>query len=185
MKLTSLLLGGLMLALGGCGNGDVAPQKAAERAPAELSSVTPVKQAIFTRRGLHPAVRTWYYELHKKAFDCDTLTDGGDPYGCEACPVGKPDRIIDVPNKLKAYDVPTAVNAFFACDDINMLVPEKSEWVDDDVFLCERKPPTGSIRIDGRVINCGGQPRQQEQNLGTLEPGESKTITIPIMPRQP
>lgn len=124
--------------------------------------------------GKHPYVRGLYYELHPDAFKCKD-----DPYACAACPVGNSDRVIEIRNRDKSYDVPTQVNAWFACGDINMLVPEKG-YADSDVFICERTPPDGSIKIDGHTIKCAGEPQGQKTELGTIQPGESKTITVPI-----
>lgn len=113
------------------------------------------QKLIFTTRGIHPAVSGWYYLLHRHAFDCDPLS--GDPYGCEQCPVGARDRVVAVPDKNKAYDVPTEINAWFACEDINTLVPAKDAGEDSDVFICEHKPPTGFLAIDGWKIDCSGK----------------------------
>lgn len=47
-------------------------------------------------------------------------------------------------------------DANFACGDINRLIPEPGSYVDNDVFICERNPPTGYIILDGYKIPCGG-----------------------------
>lgn len=134
---------------------------------------------IFTTRGIHPAVSAWYYQAHPRGFQCDKSSD--DPYECESCPVGKPDRIVDVPDKNKEYDTGyIAIDKYFACDAINTLIPEKAAGADDDVFLCTHKPLTGSVRIDGHVYHCGDIPPAQSVSLGDVQPGESKTITIPF-----
>lgn len=136
-----------------------------------------IERVIFTHRGIHPAVAGWYYDLHPRAFQCKS-----DPYACRECPVGAKDRVVDVPNTDKAYDVPTQVNAWFACGDINMLVPAAGSSADFDTFLCERRPHDGSIRIDGQLIHCSGETGTTTQ-LGTIQPGESKTITVEVDPQ--
>lgn len=143
--------------------------------PTVVGIVVCAKPTIFTHRGISPAVAGWYYRLHPHAFTCKD-----DPYSCRQCPVGKPDRIITVPGSAKAYDVPTNINAYFACDAINMLVPAADSGADSDVFLCERAPHDGSVKIDGHVINCAGESLGTRIDLGTIEPGESKSITVEV-----
>lgn len=109
---------------------------------------------LFARRGgtgdpivigkRHPYVRGWYYEKYPHAFDCKD-----DAYSCASCPVGPKDRVIDVGHG-HYQDVPPAINAFFACDDINMLVPEKG-YEDSDTFLCQREPADGSVIVGGEI----------------------------------
>lgn len=134
-------------------------------------------RAIFTTRGAHPAVAWWYYELHPRAFKCKD-----DPYSCDTCPVGPTNRVVNIPDKFKHYVVvPTSINAYFSCDDINRLVPASDAVEDWDTFLCERKPWTGSIIIDGTKIGCDSQDPGPGIPLGDIGPGESKTITIPLV----
>lgn len=169
---TSLLLIAVIAAVAGCG--DVPPNPTKDTV---LQSVR--RRAILGQHGIHPVVKRWYYDLHPHAFKC-----ADDPYDCASCPVGPPDRVINIPDRSKAYDVPTQVNAFFACDDINMLVPEPEKYnghdVFSDVFLCARRPADGYILIDGQKISCSGQDMGRPVNLGTIEPGETKSLTIPL-----
>lgn len=171
----------IALLLAGCGRKQ-SPPAAAETTP-KPTVMEKVKQRLVVKQhGIHPVVARWYYELHPHAFQCPN-----GEYGCKSCPVGKPDRVVVIQNKDKAYDVPAQINGFFACGDINRLIPEP-ERVDghdvwDDSFLCEREPPDGSIEIDGHRFSCAQENEgAQHVNVGDLAPGESKgfTITVPV-----
>ena len=66
-----------------------------------------------------------------------------------------------------------------AVPDINTLVP--ASGADSDVFLCMREPHDGFVVLDGYKIPCaGGTAVEVKVDLGTLKPGESKTVTIPL-----
>jgi hypothetical protein len=133
------------------------------------------QQPIF-QNGAHPTVRYGYYRLHPHRFSCKD-----DPYSCKECPVGKPDRVIHL--KHGNYrDVPVEVNLFFACDEINMLVPEHGPGVYSDEFVCQREPQDGFIEMGGHTYSCAQSPQPDKFSLGTLKPGETKTLTIPIEP---
>lgn len=126
------------------------------------------------QRGTRTMVRHDYYEAHPHAFDCK-----GDRYGCPECPVGKADRVINFTHG--DYDgVPDTINVFFACAKINMLVPEPGPGVSSDEFLCQREPQDGVVAFHGRRYPCSEQDRGTKYELGDLQPGETKTITIPV-----
>lgn len=135
-------------------------------------AVDPPQGAIFTHKGIHPAVAAWYHRLHPNAFSCKD-----DPYECASCPVGAHDRVITIPEEAIPYKVPREVNAYFLCNDINRLVPDTNGW--SDIFICKRFPQDGSIVLHGLKISCAAIPEGTRIHLGDLAPGESGTITIP------
>jgi hypothetical protein len=143
---------------------------------ATITQAIKSKPIIFYR-GVHPTVRHDYYMDHPHAFDCKD-----DPYSCKECPVGKPDRVIKVVQP-SYMEVPDQVNGFFACSDINMLVPEQGLGVDSDQFICQREPQDGFIELNGHRYSCKSDIDQGHTiNLGDLQPGETKTLTIPVQP---
>lgn len=104
----------------------------------------------------HPTVASWYSAIHgRHTFKCEDMSPTHEHYGCKECPVGPPDRVITFPHG-EYRDVPIQVNAYFACMDINMLIPEPSSLHDSDEFYCSREPEDGSIVLDGWKIPCAG-----------------------------
>jgi hypothetical protein len=148
--------------------------------PEKIIAAVKPKPVIF-QNGAHPTVRHDYYEMHKHAFDCKD-----DPYSCKECPVGSPERAISFTHG--AYrDVPVEINRFFACYEINTLVPEAGFDVDSDQFLCQRSPQDGFVKFGDKVYSCKQEQDDspaQTFNLGTIQPGESKTVTIPVTVQQ-
>ncbi len=165
----------ILFGLGACNSN---PSKPVTQSQSSNTVVTPKSEPIVFQNGSHPTVRYSYYVDHQHAFDCKH-----DPYSCQECPVGKPDRVIHL-NHGNYRDVPVEVNLFFACDDINRLVPEAGIGVDDDEFLCQREPQDGSIEFGGKIYSCKEPADKGSQTIesGDLQPGESKSITIQVKP---
>ena len=126
----------------------------------------------------HPTVATWYSELHSHPFNCRDISPTHDEYACKECPVGPADRVVVFPHG-EYRDVPIEINAFFACDAINMLIPEPSSLHDSDEFYCSREPADGFVVLDGHKISCAGSDAASV-NVGDLAPGQSKTIVVPV-----
>lgn len=92
-----------------------------------------------------------------------------------------PDRVITITNKDKHYDVPSPVNAFFACSDINMIL-DKNDPIGDTI-LYQQEPWTGHVVVDGQKFSCRAAWDATSRHSGTidrLEPGESVSIPIPL-----
>jgi len=159
------------LLLSGCSHGSPAIQTALQAIKEPLSPFGKPHNG-------HPTVAHWYYATHRHPFDCLDSPEHKD-YGCKSCPVGPPDRVITLSHG-DYRDVPLTVNAFFACDSINMLIPEPSSDVDSDQFYCQREPPDGYVVLDGHKISCAGEDRGTSVNLGTTNPGETKEVEIPL-----
>lgn len=168
----------VLVLLSGCDKVPVWKEKSVGEPAVPSSVIQQAKRALspIYQNGIHPTVRSWYYDLHPHAFACKD-----DPYSCKECPVGKSDRVIDIPHG-DYVNVPDEVNLFFACDEINMLIPEHG-GPDGDSYLCEREPADGFVRYREHVYSCSpgkDVPTAQKQDLGAIKPGETKTVTIPL-----
>lgn len=133
------------------------------------------------QNGKHPTVTRSSYILHPHKYYCKN-----DPYSCKECPVGKPDRVVKIAHgpyqegDPRKGDVPAVINVWFLCDDINRLVPPPGAE-DSDTFICRREPADGFVEYEGKKYSCAQSAEgDQKQELGTIEPGESKTVTVPI-----
>lgn len=83
-----------------------------------------------------------------------------------------PNRVVVISDSEKHYDVPAAVSAFFACSDINTIL-------DGDRILYQNEPHTGFVIVDGQRFDCRAiQERSTTIKLGTIEPGESKEVSV-------
>jgi hypothetical protein len=129
---------------------------------------------VFGKRGVSPSVRLLFYLQNPKAFRC------GQDYYCKSCPVGNHDRVIRVPNSMKAYRIDSFGNAYFACLDINMLVPSGLAGEDHDVFICSREPMDGTVILDRKTFHCADfNSHIISGDLGTIAPGETKSVELP------
>ena len=152
--------------------------------PSTETGVTPTIRHILSPFGKrhhgHPTVSSWYSELHgRHTFNCLDSPEHSD-YSCKSCPVGPPDRVVEFPHG-DYRDVPITINAYFACGAINTLIPEPSSFHDSDEFYCEREPADGYIVLGGHKISCAGSDQGgTTTNLGTIQPGETKTLTLPV-----
>jgi hypothetical protein len=119
-----------------------------------------------------PTVRYDSYVSAPHQFDCPD-NEGT----CKQCPVGEPDRVIRFAHG-EYRDVPESVNVYFACTEINMLVPESGPGVWSDEFICQREPQDGFVQLNGHRYACAEVPRGTTFSLGTLQPGESKSVPV-------
>ncbi|MGA9133234.1 MAG: hypothetical protein WB384_14610 [Candidatus Sulfotelmatobacter sp.] len=85
---------------------------------------------IFGREGIKPTLRHWYYAKHfrddnyLREFRCgdDDLVDDFNRFGCASCPVGDPNRVVEIGASIKTGPLGPSPKA--ACHLINTLFLE-------------------------------------------------------------
>ncbi len=86
-------------------------------------------------------------------------------------------RVVVISDAEKHYDAPAAVNAWFACSDINSV--QVKVGTETYAILYAQEPWTGHVSLEGARFSCAAMWTPPVE-LGTIGPGEQKSFTIEL-----